>query len=311
MKHDRIERRAFIKNGAILTGAAVLFPGGIRRLFAGAQGGTPDLVSVKGNDTFAAAQKALELHGAGRVLPKGGRVGVLVNAPSWWKLRGSHVNTEVVLATIAACQGAGVKEILFLQNPAPGFWERSPRSASLPDLVNAPKKFSGNWADIEVKGGKSLKKAKVAKDLLECDAFVDISIAKDHAGTRFSGCLKNVMGACADPTNRFFHAGSGAKGEYEDVDFLSQCIADIGLVRRPALCVLDATVVLGDNGPSGPGKLLEPRRVIVGADPVAIDAYGAGLIGRTPTDIAMIQKAAAHGLGRADVSKLTVKEAVV
>jgi uncharacterized protein (DUF362 family) len=311
MKRDPIERREFIKQGAILTGAAALFPAGIGRLFAGAQGAPPDLASVKGNDTFAAALKALEVFGASRVLPKGGRVGILVNAPSWWKLPGSHVNTEVVLAALEACLKTGVKEMLFLQNPAPGFWERSPRSASRPDLVNAPKKFSGNWIDVEVKGGKSLKKARVAKDLLECDAFVDISIAKDHAGTRFSGCLKNVMGACADPTNRFFHAGSGAKGEYDDVDFLSQCIADIGLVRRPTLCVLDATVVLGENGPAGPGKLLEPRRVIVGSDPVAIDAYGASLIGRNAADIAMIGKAAAHGLGRADVTKISVKEAVL
>jgi uncharacterized Fe-S center protein len=83
------------------------------------------------------------------------------------------------------------------------------RSKSLPDLIKAPLKFSGDWADVEVKGAKSLKKAKVAKDLLDCDAFIDVSIAKDHDGTRFSGCLKNVMGACTDETNRFFHAGSG------------------------------------------------------------------------------------------------------
>lgn len=307
MKEAIIERRMFIKRGAILAGGSALFSGEIGRLFAAAQGPPPDLASVKGNDAFVAAEKALGLFGAGRVLPKGGRVGLLVNAPSWWRLRGSHVNTDVVLATVAACRAAGVKDIVFLQNPAPGFWERSPRSASLPEVVQAVKKFSGDMVDIEVKGGKSLKKAKVAKDLLEVDAFVDISIAKDHDGTRFSGCLKNVMGACADATNRFFHSGSGARTEYGDVDFLSQCIADSLLIRKPALCVLDVTVVLGDNGPAGPGKLLEPRQVVVGADPVAIDAYGASLIGRKAPEIAMIQKAAAHGLGKADVSKLFLK----
>jgi len=311
MKESRVERREFLRRGAALAGAAALFSGDVGRLFAGAQGGPPDLASVKGTDTFAAAEKALELFGAGRVLPKGGRVGLLVNAPSWWRLRGSHVNTEVVLAAVAACQKAGVKDIVFLQDPAPGFWERTPRSASLPDLVKAPRKFSGSTVEVEVKGGKALKKAAVAKELLDCDAFLDISIAKDHDGTRFSGCLKNVMGACTGATNRFFHAGSGAKTEYGDVDFLSQCIADSLLIRKPALCVLDATVVLGDNGPAGPGTLLEPRRVVVGADPVAVDAYGAGLIGRSAADIAMIQKAAGHGIGKADVSKIAVKDVAI
>jgi uncharacterized protein (DUF362 family) len=69
--------------------------------------------------------------------------------------------------------------------------------------------------------------------------------------------------------------------------------------------------VLGDNGPAGPGTLLRPGRVVAGADPVAVDAYCAGLIGRTATDIAMLRKAAALGLGRMDPAKLTIKEAAV
>jgi hypothetical protein len=44
---------------------------------------------------------------------------------------------------------------------------------------------------------------------------------------------------------------------------------------------------------------------------VAIDAYGAGLIGRNAGDIAMIQKAAAHGLGKADAAKIAVKDVQV
>jgi hypothetical protein len=44
---------------------------------------------------------------------------------------------------------------------------------------------------------------------------------------------------------------------------------------------------------------------------VATDAYGSGLIGRTAAETAMIRMAAAHGLGKSDVSKLTKKEAVL
>lgn len=309
MSPTAIPRREFVKRSLTLAGAAVLAPGPAARLLAGPES-LPDLVAVKGADAYLAALKALELAGGiGRFAGKSGRVGILVNAPAWWKRPGSHASTDVVLAAIESCLKAGLKDIVFLQNPAPEFWGRSARSAAMPDVVKAVKPAGSDKVEVEVKGGLALKKAKVSRDWLEVDAVINIPIAKDHAGTRFSGCLKNMMGACADDTNRFFHAGSGAKGEYGDVDFLSQCIADLGLVRKTALCLADATVVLGDNGPAGPGTLLRPGKVVAGADPVAVDAYGAGLIGRKAADIAMLRKAAAHGLGQADLAKLTIKDA--
>ena len=309
--HPLIPRREFVKLTLTLAGAAALapLPSFGRPL---PPEGFPDIASVKGADAYTATLKAIELAGGmGRFLGRSGKIGLLVNAPTWWKLPGSHTSTDVVLAVIESCLKAGFKDIVFLQNPASGFWERSKRSASLPDVVKSVKAAWGDKVEIAVKGGLALKKARVARDLLEVDAVIDLPIAKDHAGTRYSGCLKNMMGACADETNRFFHAGSGAKGEYDDVAFLSQCIADLELVRKPTLCVADATVVLGDNGPAGPGTLLKPGRVVVGADPVAVDAYCAGLLGRAAADIAMLKKAAAHGIGRMDTSKLKIKEAII
>jgi len=306
-----IPRREFVKRTLTLAGAAVLapLPSFVR---PAAQDGLPDLVSVKGTDAYAAALKAIELAGGlNRFLGKNGKIGLLVNAPSWWKLPGSHTSTDVVLAVIESCLKAGFKDIVFLQDPASGFWERSKRSASLPDVVKAVKSARGEKTEVAVKGGLALKKARVNRDLLEVDAVIDLPVAKDHAGTRYSGCLKNMMGACADETDHFFHAGSGAKEEYGDVDFLSQCIADLELVRKPTLCIVDATVVLGDNGPAGPGTLLRPGRVVVGTDPVAVDAHCAGLLGRDAADIAMLKKAAAHGIGRMDTAALKIKEAII
>ncbi|MDD8027516.1 MAG: DUF362 domain-containing protein [Acidobacteriota bacterium] len=311
MPANILSRREFVKRSLTAAGAAALAPLPASRLFAAPEA-WPDLVSVKGEDAYAAACKAIDLAGGvGRFLGKTGRIGILVNAPAWWKRPGSHTSTDVVLAAVESCLKAGFKDIIFLQDPAPGFWERSSRSAAMADVVKAVKPATAGRVEVAVKGGLALKKAKVSRDWMDVDAVIDLPIAKDHAGTRYSGCLKNMMGACADDTNRFFHAGSGAKGEYDDVDFLSQCIADLNLVRKPSFCLADATVVLGENGPAGPGTLLRPGRVVAGADPVAVDAYCAGLLGRSAADIAMLRKAAAHGLGRMDPAKLALKEAAV
>ena len=118
-----------------------------------------------------------------------------------------------------------------------------------------------------------------------------------------------MMGATSGSTNRFFRHGSGKGfGYYDDIEFLSQCIADVNLVRKPDLCILDGTEVLKSNGPGGPGKLLKPQKVFAGVARVAMDAYGANLIGVNPEEIRMIQMAHEHGLGEIQLERLQIRE---
>jgi uncharacterized protein (DUF362 family) len=142
------------------------------------------------------------------------------------------------------------------------------------------------------------------------DVLVNIPIAKHHVGTLFSGNLKNMMGGLDHETNAFFHTGSG-KTAYEDVGFLSQCIADLNTLRRQNLCIVDATIVLQTNGPAGPGDLLKPQKIVAGTDPVAVDAYCVTLHSRKPQEVVMLAKAAAVGIGRADFQKLNVREIAI
>ena len=92
------------------------------------------------------------------------------------------------------------------------------------------------------------------------------------------------------------------------MDHLSQCVADLNLVRKPDLCILDAGEILTTNGPFGPGKLVTPQAVVASADMVAIDAYCVRYLGLDPKDIAMIAKAEKHGIGSADLAKIGVRE---
>jgi uncharacterized protein (DUF362 family) len=305
------DRRTFLKSGLAAGAAAIVGGRGIAGLFASGPDDAAGLAVVTGTDYFANTRKAVDLvGGAAKFIPKGGRIGLLINAPAWWKLPGSHVNTDIVLSTIRMCLDAGAGEIVYLLDPSPDIWKRSPLSVQRDAEIKAVKKCSNKYVEINVDGGLALKKASVIKELIECDAFIDLSIGKSHEGTNFSGCLKNYMGACQGETNHFFHSGSGkAKAEDEDVDFLSQCIADVNLLRKPSLSIADATTVLATNGPAGPGELKRFDKIVAGSNPVAVDTYCAGLLGRSPGEIAMLRKAAAHGLGKTDLSGLRIKEA--
>jgi len=116
------------------------------------------------------------------------------------------------------------------------------------------------------------------------------------------------MGACHGNTNKFFHNGSGAKNDYDDITFLSQCIADVNTLRKPDLIIADACEILRTNGPSGPGEIIKPRKVYAGTEPVAVDAYGSTILDNRPGDILMIEMARDHGLGSPDLQKIVIKE---
>ncbi len=303
---QKTNRRTFVKTGLALGAWGAIGPVGIGRALAAAAA-RPDIVAVKGADAFASTCKALAaLGGIERFVPKGVRVGLLVNAPPHWRLEGSHTRMEVALAVAKLCLDAGAKEIVTLPPLAPKLWT-GPLAETHAKVVKSLKACSGKTVATKIPKGIALKSGKVRPELLEVDVLVNIPIAKHHVGTLFSGNLKNLMGGLDHETNAFFHTGSG-KAEYEDVDFLSQCIADLNTLRRPTLCVVDATVVLGSNGPAGPGDLLRPLKVVAGTDPVAVDAYAVTLHGRKAKEVVMLAKAAAAGVGRSDLDKLKVQE---
>jgi uncharacterized protein (DUF362 family) len=296
----------------VIAGAAALAGGfGSRRLLHAQpqRKASPDLAVVTGADRLLAVNKGLEaLGGMKRFVKPGATVGLLINAPAWWKRPGSHTHPDLALAVILAALEAGAKDIQYLIDPLPGYWKRSALAPKYEKEIGAVRKSSGNYIETPVARNKSLKKASVVKEFLDCDVLVNLPIVKNHVGVGMSGNLKNLMGANAGASNQFFHAGSGAKGEYDDVPFLAQCIADLNTLRKPDLCVSDATEFLLTNGPAGPGELRKLDKVVLGVDPVAVDAYCAPFVNLKAADVLMIAKSAEWGLGRMDIDKLAIEE---
>jgi uncharacterized protein (DUF362 family) len=148
----------------------------------------------------------------------------------------------------------------------------------------------------QIEKAKALKKWLFYKDILEADRFINIPVAKQHAEARLTMCLKNMMGAIGGWRGRI-HVG------------LHQNIADMNLLLRPDLHILDATRILLRNGPKG-GKVedVEVKNLLfAGTDPVALDAYGAGLFGLKPEDLGYIVKAHQAGRGEMDLGKIKVQ----
>ena len=299
-----ITRRDFVATGAA---AGTLLATGVG--FGEQSQALPlDLAVAHGPDVAKNTAAVIEAHGGiGAFVRPGQIVNILPNA------QGSHPGTStdpvLVKTVVDLCKKAGAKEVRWLTWQSGKYFERSNIDqlvkGSGAKFIQVDSNDESQWNNFVVPKGVALEKIRVFKILEECDVFINMPIFKDHIGSRFTGSLKNYMGASHPTDNRLFHPSF----EGEDLLRMEQCIADLNtVVRKPDLIVADAMTILTSKGPFGPGDIAKPQKVIAGIDRVALDSYGATLLGLEGNDVKMITDAHQLGLGEIDLGKVRIQE---
>ncbi len=222
---------------------------------------------------------------------------------------GATTSAGVVKQVVELCLAAGAARVLIVDHTIQDeklCVERSGIAAAVTDkskvsLVTLSKERQ--YAEVEIPGGRALKMAKVARAVLESDKLINLPTAKSHSATGVSLGLKNLMGLIWD------------RGALHQMN-LHQAIADLALVIKPVLTIVDATRALTSGGPGGPGKTVVLNTVVAGSDPVAVDSYTVGLTqwyGKafTGKGVKYIKAASELGLGEIDSAKMVVKEVKV
>jgi uncharacterized protein (DUF362 family) len=270
--------------------------------------GAHDIVVAEGADYFASTMKAVELLGGmNHFISKGARVAILPNVQRWHP--GTYTKPEIVRAIVQMCKKAGAEEVNCLSWLKMENWEKTGLAAVLKE-EGANLKLVGseeaNFKPVKVPMGVALKEAMIMKEFFNNDVFIDIPITKDHAGNKFTGTMKNMMGLNHRQNNRENFHKPGWKTDINDIKHLDQCIADLNTVILPTLCIVDATEFIITNGPMGPGEITKPQKVVAGMDRVAMDAYCCTLWGLKPEDIFQIKMAHDHGLGEMNLKKVNI-----
>jgi uncharacterized protein (DUF362 family) len=212
---------------------------------------------------------------------------------------------ETVAAVVKACVAAGAASVTLVERPGgkrANCVERCGIAGAVADIPGVDIKVLTNrddFTDVEVEGGTELKTVAIAKAVLAADVYINIPAAKSHSATGVTFGMKNAMGVIWD--RRVFHS---------TLD-INKAIADLARVVKPDLTILDATRALLTNGPSGPGDVVSPGRMIASRDMIAVDAYGLTTARFNHkelgvTDIPHIAHAGAAGLGQTDVAKMKV-----
>lgn len=307
-------RRDFLKTG--LAAGAVLALGNFRRLTAAEPAPLPAptgdstfsaprsvLVAVRDGSRSAMLDAALASLGGIGAFVKPGQT-VLIKPNIGWDAppeRGANTHPELVSHLTKLCLGADAKSVSIFDNTCDQ-WELTYDHSGIAEAARAAGarvvngKDESLYREVDIPGGVKLKKALVHSLVLDSDVFFNVPVLKHHSGTLMTAAMKNLMGVVWD--RRVYHR-----------DNLHQMIADFLTFRKPTLNITDAYHPMVRNGPRGrtAEDVVEMRTLLASADPVAIDAAAARLLGHEPEKVTHVRIAAEMGIGVMDLSKVDVR----
>lgn len=129
----------------------------------------------------------------------------------------------------------------------------------------------GGWRRVEVPRGDYLHKVSLAKEAFEIEKIVYVPLIKTHHAAGFTGSIKLSMGLVKPFFDQMkFHARH-----------LQEKLAELGLIVKPDLIIMDARKVFINGGPAK-GELRIPNLVLASGSQVAIDVEGVKILQSYP-----------------------------
>lgn len=268
-------------------------------------GGGSAMAIARGANRAEGVQRALAaMGGMGRFVRTGDRVVVKVNAAfASPPAISATSHPDLVTAVIAECKAAGAADIVVTDNPIndPASCFRltgigpAAEAAGARVVLPTPDRF----ANVTLVHGRLIRDWPVLTGpLTAADRIIGLAPLKDHHRSGASMTIKNWYGLLGGRRNVF----------HQDIHTI---ITELAALVRPTLVVLDAVTAMMHNGPTGGSvsDLAQTDTIIAGVDPVAVDAFGADILGRRIDDLPHLQRAAEAGLGVIDYRTLNPVDA--
>ena len=263
-----------------------------------------DLAVATGADPSEITRKALDaLGGMGRFVSRGDVVVVKPNASFTGKPEeGTSTHPEVLSQVVSMCREAGASRVIVMDHCLRGTPQACltgngigvAAQAAGAEIIAYAAHDSGHGMAAAIPEGLSMRQVNIYPEVLSADVVITVPKAKHHGSTGLSLGMKNFIGVTSNMSN--IH-------NYD----LNQAIADLNTLVKPKLSVVDATIVLLENGPGGPGKTAALNTVIASGDVVAADSYACTLFGVTAKQVPYIVHGGRAGLGEVDYNKLNIR----
>ncbi|MHC4603077.1 MAG: DUF362 domain-containing protein [Planctomycetota bacterium] len=255
---------------------------------------------VQGPDRVKTVKQAIELLGGiERFVKPGETVAIKPNvAFARPPMLGATAHPDLVAEVARLCYKAGAKRVVVTDNPIDDL-------ASCFTLSGIGKAASKTGAKIilpkdhhfkhtTLAGGKLIKNWPIFfEPFKKVNKLIGISPVKHHERAGASMSMKNWYGLLGGRRNIF----------HQDINTI---IAELAMMVKPTLVILDGTEVMTTNGPTG-GSLTDLKRantLIASTDCVAADAYGCSFLNLKVSDLPYLAKAQVAGAGTTDYESL-------
>ncbi|RJQ66651.1 MAG: DUF362 domain-containing protein [Desulfobacteraceae bacterium] len=237
-----------------------------------------------------------------RFVRPGERVLLKVNAAfAAPAMLGATTHPDLVRHVIRLCREAGAARVIVTDNPindpASCFELSGIGPAARAEGVEVILPARDRFETYSVPGARLIRRWPVlTAPLRRVDKVIGLAPVKNHLRSGASLTLKNWYGLLGGRRNIF----------HQQVHTI---IAELGMLIKPTLVILDGTMSMMHNGPTG-GSMddLKPTHTLIaGTDPVAVDTLGAKLLGKTLEDLPFLRMAERAGAGTTDYEKLMVR----
>lgn len=262
--------------------------------------GAPRMAIARGADRAELFERCMAaLGGLAAFIKPGDRVLIKVNAAfASPPALGATTHPDLLKAVAGACAKAGAARVAVTDNPI-----NNPESCfEITGLSRAAAEAGAKlilpraslFSPVTLPGGRLIRDWPVmAGAFAGMNRLIVLAPVKDHARAGASMLLKNMYGLLGGRRNVF----------HQDINGI---IAELALLARPSFCVLDGVTSMVSNGPTGGSlsDLAATNTMVASVDPVAADAFGAELLGRSLDDLPYLRMAEAAGAGTTDYRSL-------
>jgi uncharacterized protein (DUF362 family) len=225
-----------------------------------------------------------------------GGSGVVVKPSIYDPRLPGNTDVRIAEAVVKAFRDIGEVSVVESDNPVRtaekaflecGYASVAEAGAKLVNLSSSPLK------EVDM-GGYYFRKHDMPEILEGVAFFVNLATLKTERGVTAVGAgIKNLFGLLPEQDKRVYHAS------------IDSVLLDLLVVYRPDLTVIDLTQqVFGDRRE---GTTREIDGVILGTDPIAVDAFCANLLGIDPLEVPYLRLGSEAGLGEVLPDRIMVR----
>ena len=150
--------------------------------------------------------------------------------------------------------------------------------------------FEGLSKKVKIKGARILKKANIAKPVLDADYILNLPKLKTHTLMRYTGAVKNMFGCIPGGGKSHCHVTAPKEEQFGDL------LLDLYSRVTPHLNIIDGVVGIEGNGPGSAGIRKKTNLIGASKDAVALDIVVSEIIGFDPMEIKTNKLARERGI---------------